>query len=263
MKVLEGKSALVTGGGGGFGKASALLLARDGAAVMLMGRTAEKLERARDQILERVPDARLGTFAGDATSDDDVARAVAATTALGGSFDIAVSVVGGGTGMGPVLERRVEHYVDDYAKNVGPAFLLVRHGAPLMIDGGSFVFISSTAAAMPFYGLSTYCAAKAGLDMFMRVAATELGSRNIRVNCVRPGLTHTDGMDAAFQNPGFTDAFMPLIPLGRTGVPNDVAEAVRYLSGPESAWLTGQSFAVDGGNELRMAPLPDPSLGWT
>jgi NAD(P)-dependent dehydrogenase (short-subunit alcohol dehydrogenase family) len=263
MSILEGKSALVTGGGGGFGRASALLLARDGATVVLMGRSADKLERARETILGQVPGARVGTVAGDATLDGDVARAVAETEAFGGSFDIAVSVVGGGTGMGPVLERRVEHYVDDYAKNVGPAFLLVRHGAPLMTAGGSFVFISSTAAAMPFFGLSTYCAAKAGLDMFMRVAATELGSRNIRVNCVRPGLTHTDGMNAAFQNPGFTDAFLPLIPLGRTGVPNDVAEAIRFLGGPESSWMTGQSFAVDGGNELRMAPLPDPALGWT
>jgi NAD(P)-dependent dehydrogenase (short-subunit alcohol dehydrogenase family) len=263
MTVLNGKAALVTGGGGGFGKASARLLARDGAAVMLMGRTQEKLDKAREALLAEFPEARIGTVAGDATIDADVARAVAETVRLGGSIDMVVGVVGGASGIGPMLDRSVEEYTADYNLNVGASFLTIKHAAPLMDKGGSFVFISSTAAKMPFIGLSSYCAAKAGLDMFMQVAANELGSRNIRVNCVRPGLTHTDGMDAAFEQPGYTDAFLPLIPLGRTGVPNDVAEAVRFLAGPEAAWTTGQSFAVDGGNELRMAPLPDPALGWT
>jgi NAD(P)-dependent dehydrogenase (short-subunit alcohol dehydrogenase family) len=262
MSVLTGKSALVTGGGGGFGKASALLLAKDGATVVLMGRSQDKLDRARELMLTQVPGAIIGTVAGDATLDADVERAVEETVALGGSIDMVVGVVGGATGMGPILARSTEDYVNDYHLNVGASFLTVKHAAPRMTRGGSFIFVSSTAAVMPFIGLSTYCAAKAGLDMFMRVAANELGSRNIRVNCVRPGLTHTDGMDAAFERPGYTDAFLPLIPLGRTGVPNDVGEAVRFLAGPESAWLTGQSFAVDGGNELRMAPLPDPALGW-
>lgn len=262
MGVLNGKSALVTGGGGGFGKASALLLARDGAAVMLMGRSQDKLDAARESILSEVPDAVVGTAAGDATRDTDVARAVETTIALKGSIDMVVGVVGGASGMGPILARSADDYVNDYHLNVGASFLTVKHAAPRMGDGGSFVFVSSTAAVMPFIGLSTYCAAKAGLDMFMRVAANELGSRNIRVNCVRPGLTHTDGMDAAFERPGYTDAFLPLIPMGRTGIPRDVAAAIRFLAGPESGWLTGQSFAVDGGNELRMAPLPDPALGW-
>jgi NAD(P)-dependent dehydrogenase (short-subunit alcohol dehydrogenase family) len=263
VTILDGKTALVTGGGGGFGRAAALLLARDGAAVMLMGRNQDKLDRAREILLAEVSGAVIGTVAGDATDDADVARAVAASVALGGSIDIVVGVVGGAQGIGSVLGRQVDDYVNDYRLNVGASFLTIRHAAPLMDKGSSFVFISSSAATMPFIGLSSYCSAKAALEMFMRVAANELGAKNIRVNCVRPGLTHTDGMDAAFQNPGYNDAFLPLIPLGRTGVPNDVAEAVRFLAGPEAAWLTGQSFAVDGGNELRMAPLPDPALGWT
>jgi NAD(P)-dependent dehydrogenase (short-subunit alcohol dehydrogenase family) len=255
MKTLAGKSALVTGGGGGFGKACAQLLVRDGAAVTLMGRTLAKLEAARQLLLDATPGAAVALCAGDAADEADVQAAIEATRRNGGGVDIVVATVGGGSGYAPVSEASLDGFLHDYRVNVGSAFLAVRHAAPQMHDGGSIVLISSTAARLAFVKLAGYCAAKAGLDQFMRVAANELGSRRIRVNCVRPGLTHTDGMDAAFSRPGYTDSFLPLIPLGRTGAPNDVAEAVRYLAGPEAAWVTGQSFAVDGGNELRMAPL--------
>ena len=254
-RTLSGRSALVTGGGGGFGKACARLLARDGAAVTLMGRTRSKLEAAREMLLAATPEARVALSVGDSAEEADVQAAVEATRRNGDGLDIVVATVGGGSGYGAVLDATLDGFMGDYRVNVGSAFLAVRHAAPLMTEGGSIVLISSTAAKLAFMKLASYCAAKAGLDQFMRVAANELGARRIRVNCVRPGLTHTDGMDAAFSRPGYTDSFLPLIPLGRTGVPNDVAEAVRYLAGPEAAWVTGQSFAVDGGNELRMAPM--------
>jgi NAD(P)-dependent dehydrogenase (short-subunit alcohol dehydrogenase family) len=255
-KLLEGKSAIVTGGGGGFGKAVARLLARDGAAVTLMGRSEARLERARDGLVAELPDARIALVAGDASRETDVKAAVARTIEHGGGIDIVVPTVGGGAGYGPIETVGLEAFLNDYLVNTGSAFLIVREAVPHMTAGGSFVFISSTAAKLAFVHLASYCAAKAGLEQFMRTAANEYGARGIRFNCVRPGLTHTDGLDAAFARPGYAERFLPYIPLGRTGVPNDVAEAVRYLAGPESAWLTGQSFAVDGGNELRMAPLP-------
>jgi NAD(P)-dependent dehydrogenase (short-subunit alcohol dehydrogenase family) len=251
---LDGKSALVTGGGGGFGKACAALLARDGAAVTLMGRNARTLAAARELILAKAPDAKIAIHAGDSTDESDVKAAVNATIAHGGGIDIVVATVGGGGGFSPVVERDLAGFMNDLKINIGASFLAVRHAAPEMHKGGAFVFISSTAAEMAFSGLSSYCAGKAGLDQFMRVAANELGARGIRLNSIRPGLTHTDGMEALFQSPGFVDAFKPLVPLGRTGVPTDIAEAVRFLAGPRASWITGQSFAVDGGNELRGAP---------
>jgi NAD(P)-dependent dehydrogenase (short-subunit alcohol dehydrogenase family) len=258
-RTLEGKSALVTGGGGGFGKASAKLLARDGAAVTLTGRTLATLEKARDWLIGEVPDAKVAIIAGDAANEADVKAAIAKTIEHGGAIDIVVGVVGGGSGRGMIPEWSLDKLMGDYLVNVGSAFLVIQHATPLMKPGSSVVFISSTAAKMSFVGLSSYCAAKAGLDHFMRTAANELGAKGIRVNSVRPGLTHTDGLDAAFARPGYVDAFLPLIPLGRTGVPNDIAEAVRFLAGPEAAWLTGQTFAVDGGQETRMNPLPAAS----
>jgi NAD(P)-dependent dehydrogenase (short-subunit alcohol dehydrogenase family) len=185
---LDGKSALVTGGAGGFGKACALALARDGAAVTLMGRNAASLAQARAWLLAQAPDARIAVHAGDATADADVQAALASAVAHGGGLDIVVATVGGG-GYRTVLEQDLATFMADMQLNVGSAFAAVRHGAPLMRDGGAFVFISSTAAVLSFQGLSSYCAGKAALDHFVRVAADELGSRGIRLNCVRPG-TH-------------------------------------------------------------------------
>lgn len=252
-RALAGMSALVTGGGGGFGRTSGLVLAQDGAAVTLMGRTRATLERARDIIMGECPDARVALHAGDALDEGDVAAAVASAAAFGGGLDIVVSTVGGGS-YADIDMRPHAAFMRDLEVNVGSAALAVRTAVPRMERGGAFVFISSTAAVLPFMKLASYCAGKAALDHYVRAAANELGSRGIRLNCVRPGLTHTDGLDAHFQNRAYVEGFLPLIPLGRTGVPLDIGTAVRFLAGPEASWVTGQSLAVDGGNELRGAP---------
>lgn len=250
---LAGQAALICGGGGGFGKHCARLLVHDGAAVTLMGRTASTLERARAWLLEDTPDASVEVCVGDATAEDDV-HAAARAAAHEGALHIVIGTVGGASGFLPAHETAYETFMSDLRANVGSAFLAVRCAVPFMVAGGAFAFISSTAAALSFRTLSGYCAGKAALDHFVRVAADELADRNIRLNCVRPGLTHTDGMVARWEEPGFVSSFDGLIPLGRTGEAIDIAHAMRYLVGPESSWLTGQSFAVDGGNELRGAP---------
>jgi NAD(P)-dependent dehydrogenase (short-subunit alcohol dehydrogenase family) len=137
----------------------------------------------------------------------------------------------------------------------------VRFAAPAMSDGGSFVFISSCAAHMPVPRVAGYAAGKAGLDQFVRCTAIELGPRRIRLNTVRPGLTRTNATIPAFADPATVHAFLEFTPLGRLGEPIDIAGAVRFLSGPESGWITGQSFAIDGGNELRGACPLDFELG--
>ena len=254
MERLDGNSALVTGGSGGFGKACATLLARDGAAVTLMARNSQSLTAAREAILARVPGARIELHAGDATDERAVQAAVRTAVNHGGGLHMVVATVGGSKGYRGVLEDDLDSFMSDIKLNVGSAFVAVRRAAPEMAEGGAFVFISSTAAAITFQKLSSYCAGKAALDHFVRTAADELGAKGIRLNCVRPGLTRTDGMEPSFRNEAYVQTFLPLIPLGRTGMPMDVATAVRFLVGPEAGWITGQSFAVDGGNELRGAP---------
>lgn len=253
-KALEGRSALITGGAGGIGLASALHLARDGAAVALMGRTLASLEAGAARIRDEVSGARVTVVTGDASVDEDVRGAVEHAVETHGRLDIVVATVGGGGGGGPITNRTGDEFMAAVAASLRPAFLVIREGVPAMPDGGAFVFISSTAAVMPFAGLAAYCAGKAGLDQMVRVAADELGAKGFRFNAVRPGVTRTGQTGGIFAHEPLMAKFRELTPLVRPGEPDDIAAAVRYLAGPESSWTTGQSFAVDGGNELRGAP---------
>jgi NAD(P)-dependent dehydrogenase (short-subunit alcohol dehydrogenase family) len=252
---LKGKTAFITGGAGGFGLASALVLVRDGAAVTLMGRSVESLTKAKSRIERDVPDARVTIHAGDSNRGIDVRHAVQATVELYGSLDIVVATVGS-TVAGMLEQQTTDDFMEGVALSLRPAHVAISECAPLMKNGGAFAFISSTAAIMPFMGLSAYCAGKAALDQLVRCAANELASRRLRFNAVRPGLVRTGATVDIFASKSVMDSFLERVPLGRTGEPEEVAAAIRYLVGPESQWTTGQSFAVDGGNEMRGAPLP-------
>jgi NAD(P)-dependent dehydrogenase (short-subunit alcohol dehydrogenase family) len=256
-KPLAGMSALVTGGGGGIGGASAAWLARDGAAVMIMGRTEATLVKARDEIL-----ASAGTGAtveytvGDALDEKALELAFVATAGLADRLGIAVSVVGGGT-MKPLLMFDGDEVLEEMRRNIVSAFLVIRHATPHMTKGGggSIVCISSDAAKIPWPFLTTYNTSKSGVEGLVRGAALELAPLHVRVNAVRPGLVKTEATkDGLFKNESVMTQFVAEKPLGRTGVPDDIAAGVRYLAGPESSWVTGQSFGIEGGNELTRAP---------
>jgi NAD(P)-dependent dehydrogenase (short-subunit alcohol dehydrogenase family) len=254
---LDGQAALVTGGGGGIGGASAEWLARDGAAVMIMGRTEATLIESKKRIASAVgANARIEYFVGDALDEKSVAAACAATAALADRLSIAVSVVGGGT-MKPLLMFSGDELADDLRKNIVSAFLIIKYSTPLMTTGGggSVVCISSDAAKVPWPFLATYNTSKSGVEGLVKGAALELAHLNIRVNAVRPGLVKTAGTaDGLFKNEPVIAQFLAEKPLGRTGVPDDIAAGVRYLAGPESSWVTGQSIGIEGGNELTKAP---------
>jgi NAD(P)-dependent dehydrogenase (short-subunit alcohol dehydrogenase family) len=255
-KPLAGQSALITGGGGGIGGASAAWLARDGAAVMIMGRTEATLQKAKAAILDAAPGATVEYTVGDALDAGDLANAMNATAALSDRLGIAVSVVGGGT-MKPLLMFDDAEALEEMRRNIVSAFLVIRNATPHMAKGGggSIVCISSDAAKIPWPFLTLYNTTKSGLEGLVRGSALELGHLNIRVNAVRPGLVKTDTTkDGLFKNEAVIGQFIAEKPLGRTGVPDDIAAGVRYLAGPESAWVTGQSIGIEGGNELTKAP---------
>ena len=250
---LKGQTAFVTGGSGGIGAASAKLLAQDGAAVLLMGRRIEALEQTRDRLLAEVPGARIDVHAGDAGQQADVEAGLDKALAIDGRLDIIVPTVGGG-GFKPLLMHDADSFRAELDYNIITAFLAVRYGVPRMKQGGAIVLISSTAAIMPFPWLGAYCTAKGGLEQFLRTAADELGSANVRINAIRPGMTKSDATAGMFEDPSVIQPFIDQMPLGRAGMPEDIARGVRFLAGPESGWVTGQSFAVDGGHELRRNP---------
>ncbi|HEY2303302.1 MAG TPA: SDR family oxidoreductase [Acidimicrobiales bacterium] len=254
--VLAGQAALVTGGGGGIGGASAAWLARDGASVMIMGRTEKTLAATKERIKEFAgPDATVEYFVGDALEAGELSEALAAAASLSERLAIAVSVVGGGN-MKPLLMFDDAEALEEMRKNIVSAFMVIRHATPLMADkGGSIVCISSDAAKIAWPFLTMYNTSKSGVEGLVRGAAMELSPLRIRVNAVRPGLVETDTTrNGLFKNEAVMQQFLVEKPLGRTGVPDDIAAGVRYLAGPESSWVTGQSIGIEGGAEMVRAP---------
>ena len=255
---LAGKTAFVTGATGAIAEACALQLARDGARLLLMARRAEPLEQAANRIREAVPGAQVVTVTGDCIDETAVKQALQAAHDMAGRLDIAFATVGGG-GFTPVMMLDADTLRADFETNVVATFHVIRHAAPLMERGGSIVCLSSGAAVLTFPYLASYHIAKAALEGLIRSAADELGSAGIRVNAIRPGMTRAGGTAPMFES-GAADVFLPEYPLGRLGEPVDMAGAVRFLAGPESAWITGQCLAVDGGNLLRRSPDLTPMV---
>ena len=182
-----------------------------------------------------------------------------------GRLDILIPTIGG-AGFKPLLMMDAETFRSELDFNIISAFLVVRYGVPMMENGGSVVCISSNAGKMPFSALAGYHTAKGGLEAFVRAAAEELGSAGVRVNAVRPGLIRNKEDNPMFTNEDVFQTFAKEIPLrqrapGRLGENDDIGAAVRYLAGPESSWVTGQSFAVDGGHELRKNPDLSKMIG--
>ena len=250
---LSDQTALVTGGSGGIGTACARALVADGARVVIMGRRQDALEASRNQILAEFPEATVEISVGDGGVEADVQAALDKAYALADRLDIVIPTVGG-SGFAPFLQTSVENLRRDLDLNITTAFIAMKLAAPMMTNGGSIVCISSTAATMPFPALSTYCTGKAGLEALIRTVADELAALKIRVNAVRPGLTRSNATTDMFANPVVIERFLEQTPLKRTGEPEDIAAAVAYLAGPASSWVTGQSIAVDGGQELRRNP---------
>ena len=255
MASIEGFATLVTGGGSGIGEAAAAKLAADGAHVTICGRTEEKLVGADERITAAAADGvTVQHIVADVTSEDDVAAAVAAAAGVTGRLDGLFASAGGSTGMGPLATAEVDTIRSTMELNYIGTFLCLKHGGTQMAKqggGGSIVGCSSHAGQDSMRGLGGYGAAKAGLDHLCRVSADEMGRFGIRVNSVQPGIVATELMGPITDGGALLDDYLPQIPLGRVGEPEEIAEMVRFLIGPESSWITGQAFAVDGGQNLR------------
>lgn len=253
---LLGKSALITGGSGAIGSASAAALLRDGCSVTLLARRQDALERTRLRLASLAPHGvEIRLVSGDATVRADVERAVAAASELSGAVNVCVATVGGTT-CRPLLLHDEKTLMDEMALNVQSAFLVIRHCTPSMVTagGGSIVLISSEAATMPPEWFAIYSTAKAAVDALARASAQELARFRIRVNTVRPGLTRAECSDFFFESEENIRWATSRYPLARLGEPEDIAAAVRYFAGPWSSWVTGQNLSVSGGSELR-SPL--------
>jgi len=241
---LDGKTAIVTGGTRGIGAAVAALLAEHGAAVVVSGRDAARLQNAVQELEER--GASVHGVVADVAKREDADRLVEAAKERYGRLDLLVNNAGI-TRDGLLIRMKDDDWDRVMEVNLRGAFLMTRAAAKLMVRqrSGRIINIASTAGAMGNPGQANYSAAKAGLIGFTKATARELAHWGILVNAVAPGLIETD-MAAAI--PAETrEALLAQVPLKRIGSPREVAEMVGFLAGDGAAYVTGQVFHVNGG----------------
>jgi len=256
MKIdsLSGQHVAILGGSSGIGLGTAEFLLESGAVVTITGRRPALLDDAREQLAARTGAGadRLRVVASDARDADQVDAALTAAADDEGQLAAIFVPAGGTEDFRLVLDHTVESVVADYVGNVAPLVNAITRGAPRMMrDGGSIVAVSSVASILSSTGISSYGAANAALDQYVRFAADELGAHRIRVNAVRPGLTTNRRDSHHLEDAAFLAHFRAITPLGDYGFPEDFAPMVGLLLSAETRWITGQVFSIDGGFSLR------------
>jgi NAD(P)-dependent dehydrogenase (short-subunit alcohol dehydrogenase family) len=244
---LDGRRALVTGAASGIGRAITERFVADGASVV-----AVDIDEAGLAALSTHFGDAVVTATCDVTSEDSVASACAVADDLGG-LDVVVANAGRGT-YSPVVDHGVDEWRAILDLCLTGVFLTIKHAAPVTHDGGSIITIASLNATQPSAGMSAYCAAKAGVVMLTKVAAMELGARRIRVNSIAPGLVETNATSGFFAVPGVVPEFVENTTLGRFAQPDDIANVAAFLAGDGSGFVSGTSFAVDGGASTKRYP---------
>lgn len=258
---IAGWSILVTGGGSGIGLATAERLAADGAHVTICGRTEQKLAEATARLSAVAADGATARYVvADVTVEDQVTAAVALTREATGRIDGLFACAGGSTHLGSVLTADVAAVRGTIDLNLMGSVICVKQGALAMegqqVDAarggrGAIVLMSSGAGRFPHPYLWAYGVAKAGICFLAETAGEELGPLGIRVNAVAPGIIDDELMSFITAGGPLLDDYLAQMPLGRVGTVEDVAGAVRFLLGPESSFVTGETLGVDGGHHLR------------
>ncbi|EHB57982.1 3-oxoacyl-(acyl-carrier-protein) reductase [Mycolicibacterium rhodesiae JS60] len=244
MSEYAAQRAVVIGGASGIGWSVAKGLAAGGRQVTVADRNADGAhERA----------AELGAPHDAAEVDVTDEASVAALFERIGAVDIVVNTAGFG-GFGRITEQPVEDFRAIVDCCLTGSFIVMKYAGRQLREGGSLVSITSLNARLAAPGMSAYCSAKAGLAMLTQVAALELGPRGIRVNAVSPGFVHTPLTELVTMAEGVLEDYIENTPLGRVGVPEDVAEAVLFLCSDQASWLTGEVLDLNGGAHLKRYP---------
>jgi 3-oxoacyl-[acyl-carrier protein] reductase len=242
---LEGRVALVTGGGQGLGEAIALRLAREGAAVMVNDLHEETAARTAEKI--RGGGGRAGVFAGS-VADEAVVRGLVGHTVkeLGG---LAILVNNAGITRDKLLrDMTVEDWDAVLDLNLRATFLCCKHATPLMVAArwGRVINMSSR-AHLGNKGQVNYSASKAGVIGLSRSLALELGKFGVTVNCIAPGIIATPGVTSLPHYQSLVDRVAPTLPIPRLGRPEDVAGVAAFLASDDAEYITGETIHVSGG----------------
>jgi NAD(P)-dependent dehydrogenase (short-subunit alcohol dehydrogenase family) len=241
--------AIVTGGSSGIGRAVAIRLAERGAHVLITGRSAEALETTA------ASHANIVALRADVAEPNDSARTIARAVELWDRLDVLVNNAGAGV-IFPLAQATASRINDIFAVNVLGPSLLTAAALPLLSKSrGVIINISSTYGHKPIANLSHYASSKAALEHLTRCWALELAPQGIRVNGVAAGPTESGALTGMMglsveQADQIKEQERQRIPLGRRGVPLDVARWVIAMTDPMADWMTGQIITVDGGLEL-------------
>ncbi|MEV7425733.1 SDR family oxidoreductase [Streptomyces sp. NPDC091212] len=245
MGQLEGKTAVVTGGGTGIGLATAVRLAAEGAHVFITGRRRTELDAA----VETIGAAGATAVAGDISNLADLDRLYDAVRARGRGLDVVFA--NAATASLAPLEQITEEQIDQiFGVNVRGTLFTVQKALPLLNDGASVILNASTAADNGTEAFSLYAASKAAVRSFARGWANELKGRGIRVNAVSPGPIDTPGITDLFGEenaPGVRTNLAAGVAIGRMGRPEEVAALVAFLASGQSSYILGANLYVDGG----------------
>jgi NAD(P)-dependent dehydrogenase (short-subunit alcohol dehydrogenase family) len=248
---LSGRVAVVTGGGSGIGRDTALLLAERGADVVVAGRRLEPLEAAAEAI--RALGRRALAVPTDVRRPEAAKALVAAAIAEFGRIDVLINNAGGAHGHVGLHRMDLAKWDRDIQLNLSAAQYCAQAAFPhLRKTRGAVVNISSMAGVGGTQGVGAYAAAKAGLQMLTKVMAAEWGSSGIRVNCVAPGMTATEAAVAGWDKRGFDAAAVAreAFSLRRYGTMREVAQAIVFFASDAASYITGETLAVGGGAKI-------------
>jgi NAD(P)-dependent dehydrogenase (short-subunit alcohol dehydrogenase family) len=258
---LEGRAAVVTGGASGIGYATARRFLQEGASVLIGDYNAEAGGAATAQLEAEGFGGRVRFLRTDVSAEADVEALMDVAVEAFGRLDIAFNNAGIVGAIGPIVETEVDHWDATFAVMVRGVFLGVKHAARHMIPrgGGSIINTASIAGLSSGAPPTAYSACKAAVISFTRNAANELAEHRIRVNAVCPGIIFTPLMHHGREAQAEAVA-REIQPWPDRGEPHHIASAVLYLASDDSAFVTGEAHAVDGGylanGLLRVHPLP-------
>jgi len=247
---LNGKVAIVTGAGSGFGEGIAKRFAEEGAKVVVNDINRDGGERVTREV--RAAGGSAQFVLADVTRDADWSRLVQAAASAYGGLDVVVNNAGWTHRRKPYLDVTEEEFDRVYAVNVKSVYLSARHALPAFRKrgGGCFVNVASTAGLRPRPGLTVYNSSKGAVILMSKSMAAEFGPDKVRVNCVNPVFSPDTALSADFAGGALTAeakaAFLATIPLGRFSTPLDVANACLYLASDEAAMVSGTCIEVDG-----------------
>jgi len=268
---LEGKVALITGGGTGIGAAIAKRFVDEGAKICITGRRQEML----DKVAQSMPPDSVTTCSGDVTDFKDIEKMLNTTMKFGGKLDVLVNNAGIDPG-GTVVDLDLELWKKVIDINLTGPFLAMKASLPHMIQngGGSIINIASLGGLRCLPGMPAYCTSKAGLIMLTKQAALDYGPFKVRCNAVCPGATRTAMLEEALTPlteslttdiDGVFAHISSNIPLRRVAAPDEVTGICSFLASDDSSFMTGSVLLLDGGAsivDVSGAALSSAGVNW-